>query len=77
LNWPVGSLDRLHAIARESLNLSKEFVIHSLRRTFLTRLGETGAEAFAIMKLAGHSSIAMSQRYVHPIPEAIERAMER
>jgi integrase len=67
----------LHNKARETLKLCREFVIHSLRHTFLTGLGESGAEALTIMKLAGHSSIAMSQRYVHPTPEAMERAMER
>jgi hypothetical protein len=43
----------------------------------LTRLGEAGAEAFAIMKIAGHSSVTVSQRYVHPTPEGMERAFER
>jgi integrase len=73
----VSSLDHIHTEVREALQLNPEFVIHSLRHTFLTRLGESGAEAFTIMKIAGHSSITMSQRYVHPTPEAMERAMER
>ena len=30
-----------------------------------------------IMRIAGHSSITVSQRYVHPSPEAIERAFQR
>ena len=55
----------------------KEFVIHSARHTCLTRLGEAGADAFTIMKLAGHSSVTVSQRYVHPTPEAVERAFDR
>jgi hypothetical protein len=29
------------------------------------------------MRIAGHSSIVVSQRYVHPTPEAVERAIER
>ena len=29
------------------------------------------------MRIAGHSSIVVSQRYVHPTPEAVERAFER
>ena len=40
----------------------------------LTRLGEAGADAFAIQKIAGHSSILTSQKYVHPTPEKIEGA---
>jgi site-specific recombinase XerD len=43
----------------------------------LTRIGEAGADAFTIMKLAGHSSVTVSQRYVHPTPEAVERAFDR
>jgi integrase len=53
-----------------------EFVLHTLRHTMLTRLGESGVDAFTIMKIAGHSSIIVSQRYVHPTPEAVERAFE-
>jgi integrase len=71
------SLDHLHREVRKAVGYGPEFVIHSLRHTFLTRLGESGADAFTIMKLAGHSSITMSQRYVHPTPEVMEKAMQR
>lgn len=52
----------------------KPFVLYSLRHTMLTRLGEAGADAFAIQKIAGHSSIVVSQRYVHPTPGRLESA---
>jgi hypothetical protein len=45
--------------------------------TFGARLGESGADAFTIMKLMGHSTVTVSQRYVHPSPEAIELAYAR
>ena len=54
-----------------------DFVLHSLRHTMLTRLGESGVDAFTIMRIAGHSSIVVSQRYIHPTPEAVECAFER
>jgi integrase len=54
-----------------------DFVLHSLRHTMLTRPGESGLDAFTIMRIAGHSSIVVSQRYIHPTPEAVERAFER
>ncbi len=73
----VTSMNHLHRKARTALQLPKDFVIHSLRHTMLTRLGESGADAFAIMRIAGHSSITVSQRYVHPSPEAVERVFER
>ena len=43
----------------------------------LTRLGESGVDAFTIMRIAGHSSSVDSQRYIHPTPKAVERAFER
>ena len=36
-----------------------------------------GVDAFTIMKIAGHSSITVSQRYVHPSPESVESAFEK
>jgi hypothetical protein len=29
------------------------------------------------MKLMGHSSVTVPQRYVHPSPESVERAFDR
>lgn len=66
-----------HRSVRDLLKFPKEFVPHSLRHTFGTRLGESGADAFTIMKLMGHSTITVSQRYVHPSPEAVELAVGR
>jgi integrase len=62
---------------RDLLKLPTDFVLHSLRHTFGTRLGEAGADAFTIMRLMGHSTVTVSQRYVHPSPEAVELAYER
>jgi len=79
----VTSLDHLHKKLRENekvrehLQLPKDCVIHSLRHTFLTRFGEAGADAFTSKKVAGHSSVTISERYIHPTPEGQERAFER
>jgi len=43
----------------------------------LTRLGGAGAGPFTIKRIAGHSSVTVSQRYVHSLPEDSERAFER
>jgi len=72
----VTSLDHEHAGFRALLGFPTDFVLHSLRHTMLTRLGETRADAFTIMRIAGHSSV-VSQRYVHPSPESLETAFER
>jgi hypothetical protein len=63
--------------AKRQYIFPKDFVLHSLRHTCLTRLGEASADAFTIMRLAGHSSVTVSQRYVHPTPESMERAFDR
>jgi site-specific recombinase XerD len=42
------------------------FEPYCLRHTALTRLGEAGCDAFMLAKIAGHFSIAMTSRYVHP-----------
>jgi integrase len=64
---------------RRALKISgvRHFVLYSLRPTFLTRLGESGCDAWTLARIAGHSSIAISARYVHPSEEAVLEAMSR
>jgi integrase len=62
-------------IIRMALNQEDGCVLHSTRHTFCTRLGKAGADAFTIQKLAGHSSITISQRYVHADREIKEAAI--
>jgi integrase len=66
-----------HDGVRDKLKIVGDFVVYSLRHTFGTRLGESGADAFTIMRVMGHSTVTVSQRYVHPTPETLERAFER
>lgn len=54
----------------------KPFPPYVLRHTALTRLGESGCDAFTLARIAGHSSITMTMRYVHPQAEAIQRAFD-
>jgi len=70
------SLKKQH---RKALTLSKvrPFVLYSLRHTFLTRLGESGCDAWTLARIAGHSSIGISTRYVHPSEDAVLAAVER
>ena len=55
----------------------RPFVLYSLRHTFLTRLGESGCDAWTLARIAGHSSVAMSARYVHPSEDAVLAALDR
>jgi site-specific recombinase XerD len=55
----------------------RRFVLYSLRHTFLTRLGQSGCDVWTLARIAGHSSIAVSSRYVHPSEDAVLTAMSR
>ena len=72
-HWPSEQF----RVMRDAMKLPKDCVVHACRHSFCTRLGETGADAFVIQRLAGHSSIMISQRYVHPTPERLEQAVSR
>jgi integrase len=52
---------------RSALNLEndKQFVPHVLRHTFCSRLAAQGRSAPEIQVLAGHASLAVTQKYIH------------
>ena len=70
------SLKKQH---RKAVLLSsvRPFVLYSLRHTFLTRLGESGCDGWTLARIAGHSSIGISARYVHPSENAVLEAISR
>jgi len=49
--------------------------IHILRHTFCSHLAMQGAAAKAIQELAGHSTLVMTQRYMHLSPAAKDSAI--
>lgn len=51
------------------------FVLYTLRHTFLTRLGASGCNVWTLARIAGHSSIQMSSRYVHPSDDSVLDAL--
>jgi integrase len=78
------SLKKQHARAFKSLaeeaqknhdKTMRPFVLYSLRHTFLTRLGESGCDAWTLARIAGHSNVSMSSRYVHPSEDSVLNAM--
>jgi integrase len=83
--WPANTMSghiepsTLKKQHSKALRLSKvrPFVLYSLRHTFLTRLGQSGCDVWTLARVAGHSSIAISARYVHPSEDAVLDAMER
>jgi integrase len=55
----------------------RPLVLYTLRHTFLTRLGQSGCNVWTLARIAGHSSIVMSARYVHPSEDAVLNALEQ
>ncbi|MGA3317575.1 MAG: site-specific integrase [Candidatus Korobacteraceae bacterium] len=72
----ASSLKKQH---NKAVRLSKvrTFVLYSMRHTFLTRVGESGCDVWTLARIAGHSSIAISARYVHPSEDAVLTAISR
>jgi len=58
---------------REAKELTP-FQPYILRHTALTQLAQAGCDAFTLARIAGHSSITITQRYIHPQAAAIQRA---
>jgi integrase len=67
-----GSAKNQHARALKQSGV-KRFEPYCFRHTALTRLAEH-CDAFALARIAGHSSITITQRYCHPQADTIERA---
>jgi integrase len=70
------TLKKQHSKALRLSNV-RPFVLYSLRHTFLTRLGQSGCDVWTLARVAGHSSITISARYVHPSENAVLEAMDR
>jgi integrase len=50
---------------------------HALRHNYLTRLADAGVDVWALGKLAGHSSVKTTQRYIHLNHRRIQEAAEK
>lgn len=67
-----------HGFARARLDAKiSGLTFHDLRRTFGTRLGDDGVDAFTIMELMGHSDLRMTIRYVRGTDQSRRNAVEK
>ena len=62
----------------------KEFVLHTLRHTYASRLAQQGVSIQIIAELLGHSNTTITMKYAHlsvqslgKATEQLERAVER
>ena len=83
--WPAETKDghinhdSLKLQHKKALKLARvrPFEVYSIRHTFLTRLGESGCDSWTLARIAGHSNISISQRYVNPSEDAVLNALSR
>jgi len=50
--------------------------VHALRHTFLTEMGEL-TDPYTLQRIAGHSNITTTMRYVHPQKKAMQSAFRK
>jgi integrase/recombinase XerD len=62
---------------RKLSGITKRFSCHSLRHTFWSYKAEQGVSPFQLKEWMGHSSISVTQLYVHMSKESARRAMEQ
>jgi integrase len=77
--WHAKAFTTLEKARKENPDLPeiKPFEPYCLRHTALTNLSKAGVDAFTLMRIAGHSRISTTERYIHPQAEAIEQAFAR
>ncbi|MGH9406792.1 MAG: tyrosine-type recombinase/integrase [Terriglobia bacterium] len=73
----VENLVKSHARCVTRASIRPHFRLYDLRHTFATRLAEAGVPLPVISALLGHSSIAMTMRYIHPQEEAMRAAIAK
>lgn len=70
----LDNIKRSFRRAAASANL-EDFRFHDLRHTAATRMADSGADPFTLMKILGHSDIRMTARYTHATDTALRRAV--
>jgi integrase len=77
LGFQGRSFYELWGLMRADLGFADDlqFIPHTMRHTFCSRLAMRGANAPMIMALAGHSTLAVTTRYMHLSPATLEVAI--
>jgi len=58
-------------------NRKERLTFHSLRHTYASWLVMAGVDLYAVQKLLGHATIAMTERYSHLAPDSLQAAVEK
>lgn len=63
--------------AAEAAGIAKHVTPHKLRHTYATTLLTRGADVREVQELLGHSSLAVTEIYLHVLPDRLRGAVER
>ncbi len=79
--WKGWTNSKIHHIwnhGRSHMNMmgDPQFVSHTMRHTFCSRLVQRGVDIVSVCQLAGHSSITMTMRYSHLKPDNLADAIK-
>ena len=73
--WTIGTrFDQVKALM--GLEEDKQFVFHTLRHTYASRLVQQGVNLYTVGQLMGHTNPRMTQRYAHFAPEHLLDAVD-
>lgn len=72
---PFSSVKASFGSACKSAGLT-DVTFHTLRHSFASRLVQAGVPLYDVMKMTGHKSLEMVQRYAHLSPDYQTRALE-
>lgn len=71
------TVQRLFQQAVKRAKLSGRIRLHDLRHTFITRLSEAGNPIDRVRRLAQHSNLATTQRYMHTDEDGMREALQK
>ena len=74
--YNVSWFTHLFRIYRKKAGIGEHLTLHSLRHTSATELLRSGVSIYTVQKLLGHSSISVTERYLHAIPDDLREAAE-
>lgn len=74
----IHAVEHAWGMVRKKLGMQheKDFVIHSLRHTCITRLLKKKIGIEVVQKIVGHKDIRMTQRYNHPTKDDLKDAIK-
>ena len=75
----INAVEHSWRMVRKKLGLAheKDFVMHSLRHTCITRLLKKGIGIEVVSKIVGHKEIRMTQRYNHPSKDDLKDKLKK